>query len=239
MNRPIKLVTLDLDGTLWFVDETIRIAEDRAYDFFAARYPAVAARYDREAFRELKHAAREAHPHVLPDLTALRIACFEDALRASGHDEATARGAAREGFEVFYAARNEVAPFPGARDALDRLGRSFTLAAVSNGNAHLGRIGIADRFAFHLSAADVGAAKPDPAMFHRALERAGASPAEALHVGDDPELDIAAARAVGMQTVWVNVAGAPWPLDAEPGPEARNMDELVAAVEGAGRESAD
>jgi len=41
---------------------------------------------------------------------------------------------------------------------------------------------------FHhaLSAAAVGAMRPDPALFHAALGRAGVEPADALHVGDDP-----------------------------------------------------
>ena len=46
--------------------------------------------------------------------------------------------------------------------------------------------------------------KPDPALFHRALERLGAEPADALHVGDRVELDLAGARAAGIDSVLID-----------------------------------
>lgn len=62
-----------------------------------------------------------------------------------------------------------------------------------------------------LSSAEVGRAKPDPLIFARALALAGAEPAEALHVGDSPEFDVAGARAAGIEPVLVVRDGAPPP----------------------------
>ena len=47
-----------------------------------------------------------------------------------------------------------------------------------------------------------GVSKPDRRIFHRALERLNASPARAVFVGDHPEVDVAGARAAGMQAIW-------------------------------------
>jgi putative hydrolase of the HAD superfamily len=47
-----------------------------------------------------------------------------------------------------------------------------------------------------------GISKPDRRIFHRALERLDSNPAQAAFVGDHPEVDMAGARAAGMQTVW-------------------------------------
>jgi putative hydrolase of the HAD superfamily len=47
-----------------------------------------------------------------------------------------------------------------------------------------------------------GISKPDPQIFHRALERLNTSPARSVFVGDHPEVDVAGARAAGMQAVW-------------------------------------
>jgi HAD superfamily hydrolase (TIGR01549 family) len=47
----------------------------------------------------------------------------------------------------------------------------------------------------------VGFSKPDPAIFHWAMERAGCSPDEAIMVGDRPDNDIAPAKSLGMGTV--------------------------------------
>ena len=45
------------------------------------------------------------------------------------------------------------------------------------------------------------AAKPDPAIFRAALERLGVAPADAIHVGDSVEHDVAGARAAGLEAV--------------------------------------
>jgi len=47
-----------------------------------------------------------------------------------------------------------------------------------------------------------GVSKPDPRIFHRALERLATNPAQAVFVGDHPDVDVAGARAAGMQAIW-------------------------------------
>ena len=47
-----------------------------------------------------------------------------------------------------------------------------------------------------------GISKPEPQIFHRALERLNANPANAVFVGDHPEVDVAGARAAGMRAIW-------------------------------------
>ena len=47
----------------------------------------------------------------------------------------------------------------------------------------------------------VGVSKPDPAIFHLALEQAGCTPNEAIMIGDRPDNDIVPAKAVGMPTI--------------------------------------
>jgi putative hydrolase of the HAD superfamily len=62
-----------------------------------------------------------------------------------------------------------------------------------------------------VTSAEFGAAKPDPRIFRRALEIAGAAPGEALHAGDDVDADVAGARAAGIEPVLVARDGAPAP----------------------------
>ncbi|MCC0566490.1 HAD family hydrolase [Brevibacillus borstelensis] len=47
-----------------------------------------------------------------------------------------------------------------------------------------------------------GLQKPDPAIFLRALAKLGVPAEDALFVGDHPENDVRASRAVGMKAVW-------------------------------------
>jgi putative hydrolase of the HAD superfamily len=47
-----------------------------------------------------------------------------------------------------------------------------------------------------------GISKLDLWIFHRALERLDISPTRSVFVGDHPEVDVAGARAAGMQAIW-------------------------------------
>lgn len=53
----------------------------------------------------------------------------------------------------------------------------------------------------------IGIAKPDPAIFHHALELVGATPERAIHVGDAYQYDVRGARAAGVRPVLVDPLG--------------------------------
>ena len=95
--------------------------------------------------------------------------------------------------------------FPDALTVLEQLRRNYLLAALTNGNADYRRLGLDRYFAFGYCAADVGAGKPHPAMFERALARANVAPTQAVHVGDHPVNDVQGATAVGMATIQVDL----------------------------------
>jgi putative hydrolase of the HAD superfamily len=54
-----------------------------------------------------------------------------------------------------------------------------------------------------VSSGAAGAAKPDPAIFARALDQAGARPEHTLHVGDSLDKDVGGARAAGLRALLV------------------------------------
>jgi putative hydrolase of the HAD superfamily len=102
--------------------------------------------------------------------------------------------------------------YPDAVTALDGLrGRELSLIAVSNWDCSLGavleRCGLAAHLDGAVSSAEAGAPKPDPAIFVSALELAGCEPAEALHVGDTREEDVAGAQAAGIRALLLDRDG--------------------------------
>jgi putative hydrolase of the HAD superfamily len=105
----------------------------------------------------------------------------------------------------------------GALNALQKLSDAgYTLAVVSNIMRSPGavlrrvleRYGLLACFAHTAFSDETGVRKPDPAIFLRALQALGAAPARAIHVGDDPVLDVEGARAAGMRVVQVTSASA-------------------------------
>lgn len=91
---------------------------------------------------------------------------------------------------------------------LDRLS-DCRLGIVSNGKGEWQRrkleaTGIAARFEHIVISADIGFAKPDPAIFHRACALFGEDPSEAVYTGDRYDVDAQGARAAGLRGVWLD-----------------------------------
>jgi len=105
------------------------------------------------------------------------------------------------------------APYADAVPALKTLkARGFRLVVVSNWDVSLHsvleRLGLARSLDGVVTSAEAGARKPSPEIFRRALEVAGASAADAIHVGDSLEDDVAGARRAGIEPVLLRRDGA-------------------------------
>ncbi|MBZ4415805.1 HAD family hydrolase [Myxococcus sp. RHSTA-1-4] len=113
-----------------------------------------------------------------------------------------------------------VRPSAGPGALVEDLRRRVPVAVVSNGS---GRVQRAKLERAHLTtllpevflSGEVGAEKPDPRIFRAALACVDREAAEVLHVGDDPERDIAGAARLGMATCWVS-HGRAWPSGLPP-----------------------
>ena len=225
MTRPLRLITFDLDDTLWPVGPVIQRAEHRMRDFLDAQAPTVNKRFDRDGMAVLRDQVLQQQPQLVHDISTLRRLILKAALEACGYRNVDAL--AEQAFAAFLDARHDVEYFEDALDTLAYLSRHYTLGALSNGNADIARLGLDQYFSFHLSAESVGRRKPDPEMFERALQQAGVGPEAAVHVGDHVDDDIRGAANVGMATIWVNRPGQPWPeTDVTPTWEIQELTEL-------------
>ena len=205
MLSDVRAIAFDLDNTLWDVEPVLERAEQRLAAWLQQHCPRMTlSRAEMRAERELL-AQRE--PHNAHDVTYLRVATLSAHARAHGYDEQLAEQA----FEVFLAARNEVDIFPDVAPALARLRQRYALASLSNGNADLSRIGLGHLFSVSLNARQIGAAKPEPRCFAHLAQELRLPAAAIAYVGDDPQLDVAAARAAGLRTVWKNRRSLTWP----------------------------
>jgi putative hydrolase of the HAD superfamily len=105
--------------------------------------------------------------------------------------------------------------------------RGHALGVVSNWEEWLEDLLLAldvhAHFDFIVGSGPFGRAKPHPSIFERALELAGVSAAEAVHVGDAPREDVAGARAVGIRPILIDRRGRYPELDVE---RIRSLEEL-------------
>lgn len=222
----ILAISLDLDDTLWPVEPAIRNAEQRLDEWLRAEHPVVAAAWPIEAMRELRETLSRERPDLAHDFTAQRLLTLERAFASSGlgahHVDAA--------FEIYYAARNAVECYPDTHAALAALAARLPLVSISNGNADLARIGLGHHFRATITAREAGCAKPDRRIFDSACARLGIAARHVLHVGDDPALDVAGARAAGLRTAWLNRHGAAWSHGAPPDLELGDLGELAAWI---------
>jgi HAD superfamily hydrolase (TIGR01509 family) len=117
----------------------------------------------------------------------------------------------------------------GVRPSLERFrAAGLRLAVVSNSNGTLrrllDRLGLAPAFEVILDSAVEGVEKPDPRIFHLALERLGEEAGTAVHVGDIYHVDVTGARAAGVRPVLLDEAGLYPDADC---PRVRSLAELA------------
>ncbi len=92
--------------------------------------------------------------------------------------------------------------YPEVLGVLEQLRPRFQLAVISNFDGRLRfilqHLGISNYFSYIFISSELGADKPDPEIFRRALKIMHLNADEVLHVGDDPERDWKAAAAAGL-----------------------------------------
>jgi len=92
--------------------------------------------------------------------------------------------------------------YPEVLEVLEQLRTRFELAVISNFDGRLRLIlqhlGISKYFAHVFISSELGADKPDPEIFRRALKVMHLDANEVLHVGDDQERDWKAAKEAGL-----------------------------------------
>ena len=101
---------------------------------------------------------------------------------------------------------------PGTREILERIGKRYQLAVISNADGKiedvLATCGIADCFRTITDSGLVGYEKPHPAIFEAALRGLDMRPEDSLYVGDGYSVDYQGAINAGMQAMLMDVSGA-------------------------------
>jgi putative hydrolase of the HAD superfamily len=203
---PLRAVLLDALGTL----VELPAPWPALVEELGARGVAVSETEARTALVEEMAYYRAHHdeatgPAELEDLRARCTDVLRAALPAHARDARDLRGALMGSLRF--------RPYPEVPGVLAELGdMGIARVVVSNWDVSLrevlDRTGLTALLDGIVISAEVGAAKPDPAIFASALTVAGAGPDEAVHVGDTVEADVAGARAAGLRALHLDRSGA-------------------------------
>ena len=80
----IRVVTVDLDNTLWKTMPCITAANKALFDFFGGKYPNIMKRFPPDTWRGLQSKIMEDFPEDSHDLSKVRIRAIEYAARMCG-----------------------------------------------------------------------------------------------------------------------------------------------------------
>ena len=197
--------TLDADGVAW-------------RDRFHALYLDEGMDISAEAFAPAFYAADDPLVGVLPPTTGLSETVHALAANLEGElarrAEADGGGAGKQppererGKRVASRFLSDMAiVFARNRPVLEALSEHYQLGVVSNFYGNLEAVcrssGLAPLFAVVADSQCVGAEKPDPAIFHAALQALGGAPMTTLFVGDSLRRDCEGARRAGVGFIWI------------------------------------
>jgi putative hydrolase of the HAD superfamily len=217
----IRAVLFDIDGTLYDRDAAMLSLADEQYAVFRGRMPAV----DKSVF-----VARlldiDDHGYRLRSEVYGRLA------EEFGLDNTVAVELERH-FWQEYARRCDVSD--DTRITLETLrSAGKKLGVISNGQTtwqmtKLEGLGLVSCFDTVLISESEGIRKPDPRIFHRAVERLGVAPDEAMFVGDQPQVDAEGAHNAGLIGVWVRKPY--WTLNIEDVLVVDRLSEILRATQ--------
>ncbi|MBI4496759.1 MAG: HAD family hydrolase [Chloroflexi bacterium] len=230
----LRAVFLDLDDTLCDYRGSVDAAATAIFDQAVRRYPHLSRERLRRHF-----------DHILEDYLAATLgqnapflSRFERIRQTLLLEQVEDDAFAQELADHYHRLRlDTLTLFPDARATLEALKGRWPLVLVTNGSSDLqrqaiARLGIGGYFAHILVSQEVGADKPNPAIFQRALDAAGCRPHEALHVGDAVRSDVAGARAARVPVAWLNRRSQSLhPDDPQPDFTLASLTDLLALVE--------
>ena len=190
----IKAVLFDLDGTLLNRDESILRFADRQYD----RMKKWTGHIPKATYIN-RFIVLDAKGYVWKDKV------YQQLVEEFCMSGITSQELLQDYLNEF---QYSCVPFPNLKEMLAELSEAgIRLGMITNGFGkfqmrNIEALCIKDYFQAILISEWEGLKKPDPAIFLRALKKLDTSPHQSLFVGDHLENDVAAARNVGMISVW-------------------------------------
>jgi HAD superfamily hydrolase (TIGR01549 family) len=221
----ITTVSFDGDGTLWDFEKVMRHSLNHALAELRRLVPVAADSLTIDAMIAIRNQVAEELRGRVANLEEVRLEAFRRTLQhisirnddLAAHLNAVYRKHRFEDIELFH----------DVLSALDALQGRYTLGLISNGNTYPEHSGLGGRFQFVVFSEHHGMEKPDPRLFGIAMEQAGCTGRELLHVGDSLRDDVGGAKEVGARSVWLNREGRSNDTDIQPDFEVSSLSELV------------
>ena len=230
MSKKIKMITFDLDDTLWDNRPTILKAEIDTRKWIEDKVGEVQWG-DFDDFLSLREELIKEDASIEWDISKLRKEIFRKKIShitpSNLRDEIVDKA-----FDIFITRRHEIELFDGVKESLENLSKKYILGVLTNGNADVYRFDIGKYFKFSISSLEAKNSKPNRAHFDKAIELVdGMQFDQILHIGDHQVNDILGAYNLGIDTLWFNNNNEKWSQDFPKPDEFKSWDILPRIIE--------
>ena len=230
MTDKIKMITFDLDDTLWNNKPTITNAEIQTRKWIEDRVGTIDWG-DLNDFLQLRETLIKKDKSIVWDISKLRIEIFKEKIKGLVSADDTTK-LAEDAFSYFLKKRHEIELFPGVEGALKALSGNYMLGVLTNGNADIYKLSIGKYFEFSISSLEAKDSKPNKTHFELAKSHLpNLKYSEMLHIGDHQINDIFGAYALGVEVLWFNNTRVLWEQDFEKPDQFYDWQSLVKIIE--------
>ena len=203
--KGITTISFDADGTLWDFESVMRHALGCALEELRRLVPSAPDSLSIETLIAIRDQVAAEHKDRGLTHEAIRVEAFKRTLQfiRNPDDDLAAH------LNTLYLKHRfeDIQLFDDVLPALNALRGDYTMGLLSNGNTYPERCGLEGYFQFVIFAQDYGIQKPDPRLFEIAIEHAGCTKHQLLHVGDSFQNDIVGAKQAGVKSIWLNRQG--------------------------------
>lgn len=131
LDKP-KLITFDLDHTLWNPDHALQRGEAASYQWLTEQVPAFAQTFSPDSFLALRKQLYVQHPALRHRVSEMRRVATQQALQLVGVSERESIVLSKAAFDIFWALRQQVDLFDETTELLQTLAQHYRVGAISN-----------------------------------------------------------------------------------------------------------
>lgn len=201
--QPFKLMSFDLDDTLYDNSAVIRHAE--AAFLAKVREISEIPQIDAQYWQNWKQQIFSSNPILYEDVTLWRQHTLAELLQFHHKNSQEIHRTLSLSMAEFMHWRHKMSIPPKNIKILTQLKARYILTVITNGNVDIKQIGL-EMFDYVLRGGEQGRAKPHADLFHQTARHFQLKPNEILHIGDNLYTDVQGAIQAGCQGAWLNVS---------------------------------
>lgn len=200
--QPFKLISFDLDDTLYDNHEVIHLAEQQCVDFLSK---AALLSLNLQDWQQWKQRIFKQDPIFCENVTVWRERTLREMLRFYGKSAVEIERISTATMQHFMDYRHRIDVPSQSIEILNQLKTRYPLVAITNGNVNPNNIGL-NQFDAVFCGGVQGRAKPHSDLFQQTAKQFNVALHEILHVGDNLITDVKGSIEAGCQAVWLNLS---------------------------------